>query len=329
MPSSLSRLWLVCSCLVLGACATYRTPGEVEQILSRGVSAANARHLAGMDPEASVMMHAVSAVDAEFPGLAELRDSLDPAVLGRLDRGWLGQNRRLRAGASRPVWLRALLYVPDRLLDLGDVVSFGLNWGPGAFLDYHVTRALQASVGARSVGGLGWHDQRSLGLKSQAEAGLTLIAVGAQSHAGALLGTSGAIASAGEITGLHRPSDRIYQELRDYWAIGGGGTVGLMGAEIDFHPVQLADFLAGLVTIDFLNDDFATTRGLRLNPDESLLVRQIWTVRASRKTLEGYLDAKRAMPRGSDVEPPVVGDPTPRPPEPPADVPAAPAETPE
>jgi hypothetical protein len=129
-------------------------------------------------------------------------------------------------------------------------------------------------------------------MKSQAEAGLTLIALGAQTYAGALVGTSGVYSSADSSNGLHRPMARLYQDLRDYWALGASATAGFIGVEVDLHPLQLADFFAGIVGVDFLNDDLAHTRRLRLDVVESKLVAELRKVERSEETLAAYREAK-------------------------------------
>jgi hypothetical protein len=286
---------LLASCfLLLGGCAVHQTPEQVNRMLLSALDVAQKHHEQGKDAEASTVINAITAVDQDLPGLRELDQNIDPKVRDHMNPGWLGMNRKQRPPVHRSLGTRALLWLPDRLLDLADVVSFSMLGGSGLFLDYHATRAFQFAGGARSGGGIGWHDHRSLGIKSQAEGGVTLIAAGTHSFVGALIGTSGIRGAVGNVDGIHRPSDPLYREFRDYWAIGGGGTVGFLGAEIDFHPMQLADFLAGFVGIDFLNDDFATTRSLQLDHEEEVLLQTLWRVRGSSRAIERYLQAKRS-----------------------------------
>ncbi len=293
----------ICS-LVASACAPTRSPERVDYLLSRALSAAHAKQQAGMDAEAAVMLNAVASVDPSYPGLAELDAALDPAVRRGMDRGLLGMNRKLRPRVERSGRTRALLWLPDRLLDLLDVATFGVHMGTGLFADAHVTRAGQVSGGLRSTGGLGVHDHRSIGMKSQAEAGLTVIAAGAQTYGGALVGTSGTIGSADSLAGLHNPSDRLYQEFRDYWAVGASATLLFIGVEVDLHPLQLADWFAGFAGIDFLNDDFGRTRSLRFDAGEPMLLREVWNTQASKRTLEAYRQAtdSGALVRGGDPQ---------------------------
>ncbi len=256
------------------------------------MSAASSRHAEGLHAEAAVMLDAVEGVDDQYPGLTELQESIDPAIRASMQRGPLGMNSKLRPGVKRSGVVRVLLYLPDRILDLMDVATVGVHFGPGVFLDSHLTRGLQASGGFRSTGGLGLHEHRSLGFKAQAEAGLTVVAVGAQSYGGTLLGTSGVKGSADSMLGLHSPSARLYQDFRDYWAIGASATAAFIGFEFDLHPVQLVDLLAGFVGVDFLNDDLGRTRSLELDAVEPTLLAEMWKVQRSRSALEAYRAAR-------------------------------------
>ena len=70
----------------------------------------------------------------------------------------------------------------------------------------------------------------------------------------------------GDLTGVSEPGLALYQDYRDYWGIGAGVRVGVVGANVAVHPVQLLDLLLGFVGIDIGNDDNATTSALQLTP---------------------------------------------------------------
>lgn len=301
---------LACA-LLLSACAS-RAPYQVEELLRQALRAAETHHEFDHDPEAAVLLEAIHAVDPAFPGARELEEDLAADAREGLERSLLGMNRRARPPVERSPSARALLWLPDRLLDLLDIVTLGVHLGPGAFADVHVTRALQTVGGFHSTGGLGLHDFRSLGMKSQAEAGLAAIFVGTHAYGGSLLGTSGSHAATAESIGLHRPMAPLYQELRDYWAVGASATAGICGFEVDLHPLQLADLFAGFAGLDFLNDDLAHTRGLRLDSVESKLLAELWRVESSPKALAAYREAREAGLLSSGV--PLAPAPEPSPP---------------
>jgi hypothetical protein len=180
------------------------------------------------------------------------------------------------------------------MLDLLDIATFDVHLGMGGFIDVHFTRAVQLVGGVRTTGGVGLHEQRSLGLKSQAEAGLAVLMAGAHSYGGGLIGTSGAKGASSSTVGLHRPGDPVYQQLRDYWAIGASATAGLVGLEAELHPLQIVDFLAGWFAIDLLRDDFAHTRALKLRAVDRELIAELWRTKGSRSRMLAYQDAKTA-----------------------------------
>jgi hypothetical protein len=290
--SKLARPLLAICALWLVACVHERPPERIGDLLSHTLLAAQNHHDYALDSEAAALLEAITQVDASYPGLAELRAQLDPATTAGMRRSWMGMNLRMRPEVVRPVWARVLLYLPDRLLDLMDVVSFDVHFGWGVFADVHATRAVQLAAGARTTGGIGLHAQRSLGIKSQGEAGVSVLAGGAQSYAGGLVGTSGAHGAADSFAGLHKPSDALYQGFRDYWGIGASATAGVIGAELELHPLQLADFFAGWIGFDFLRDDFAHTRGLKLDWVDQQRIAELWRIRNSPAVLEAYAAAR-------------------------------------
>jgi hypothetical protein len=260
----------------------------VKSALEGTVSAARAHHQAGNDVEAAQLLEAALRVDSQFPEAQELRASLSPEIEFLFDHPWLGSNFARRKATERSTTAKVLLYLPDRILDLFDILSFDYHFGPGAYVDFHMTRAAQGGIGFRGTGGLGWHDHRSLGGLGQAESGIVLVALGAQAYAGSLAGTSGIRATADSMAGLHQPSDRIYQEFRDYWAIGFSYTAIFFGVSWDLHPVELADFFLGWARVDILNDDFAHTRGLGLSRAERRLIKRLSEMERSDETMSGY-----------------------------------------
>ena len=286
--------WALCAlCLLIAGCSSLRKPDQVDSLLSQALRAAVAHHEFDLDPEASLLVDAIRSVDPDYPGVRELDEELEPGSRLDLVRDKLGMNRGLRPHIERSPRAQALLWLPDRLLDLLDIVTFGVHFGVGGFADGHVTRGFQWGGGFRSTGGLGLHDHRSLGLKAQTEAGLTLFIAGTHTYAGSLAGTSGTRSATDNSLGLHKPMAPLYQNLRDYWAIGASGTAGIFGAEVDFHPIQLADFLLGFVAIDFLSDDFAHTRRLKLDAVEKKLFAELLDVSTHPEVLMAYHEMKQ------------------------------------
>jgi hypothetical protein len=287
----------VCAlCLALG-CATARVPpAEVRATLDEAVAAAHGHAEVGDDAEAADLLDAVLRIDPEHAGARGLRAALPAGIRGVTSHPWLGSNFARRPSAERPPLARALLFLPDRLLDLLDVASFDVHVGSGLYADVHATRALQVAGGFRSTDGLGWHDHRSLGSLGRSESGVTVVAVGAHALDARLAGTSGVVRGSDAIAGLHRPDADLYQRFRDYWAVGASVTLLLLGLDVDLHPVELADFALGWATLDVLHDDLAATRSPRFTERDRALLARLADMARSEETVSLYRERRGARP---------------------------------
>jgi hypothetical protein len=270
----MAALWVALALLLVAACTSPVPRHEIERVGEATLDAAEGHLRDGSPAEAAYLVESVLRADPESPrALALLARIEAPGPVTR--EPWLGSNQPRRARIARSPAARVILYLPDRLLDLADLASLDLHLGFGLYANLHATRALQAGLGARGITGFGWHERRSLGIREQRESSFVLAALGAEASAGTLTGTSGIHAWSETLAGLQEPGDTLYQEVRDYWAVGAALTLLFIGVDLDFHPLQAADLVAGVATVDFLGDDFATTRGLRLTRYEQELLRDL------------------------------------------------------
>jgi len=299
LPSNL----VVACALATAACSSPRTGSEVDFMLSETMKAATTRHAAGDEFEAIALAYTVARVDDSFPGTHDILDSMPTWATDVLDSPVLGSNVARRAPDDVGLVGKILWYLPDRILDLFDLVSFDVNVGPGLWVDVHVTRGFQLAAGGRTVGGIGWHDHRSLGVKSQAEAGVSAIAFGAFGYSAAQAGTSGVRSGSWSVGGIHGPGDDIYQRYVDYWSVGASTTVLLVGVDFDLHLAEMVDFLVGWATFDPCNDDFAKTRGLKLSATEKRLSRDLSEVLADEESLEAYRTWKASKSTAAPAAP--------------------------
>ena len=281
--------------VVLGglcACTTPLQPTQVKDMLQRSVTSAEKLLDDGRPIEAAQLVRAASRVDPEFPGISNLDERLlssDAATSDLFAANALGSNRLRRLPIERSPGMKALLYIPDRILDLLDVYTIELHGGPGVYLDFHVTRALQIAGGARAILGVGTYSNHTiLGGRAHANAGLTVLPLGVQAQGGGLASAGGIRTGYQTLAGVHRPTDEYYQEYEDYWSEGISLTIGYVGITIEGHFVQAADFLAGFVGVDFLNDDFAYTTALSLSPEEETLILDLSRAVRSEETMNAY-----------------------------------------
>jgi hypothetical protein len=275
-------------------CVTRYSPTQVKDLLSSAVEAAESHKSNGNEIEARQIVEAVLAIDSEDEVAQALSSSLEKTEY-LYKHTMLGSNLSRRPAVLRTPGLKVLLYLPDRILDILDLVSFDVHLGPGLYANVHATRAVQVGAGGRAVGGIGWHDHRSLGFMGQGESGLTFFGAGAQVYSGALVGTSGVFAVNNTLLGWHRPSSMFYQRMRDYWAVGLSLSAILVGADVDFHPIEFADMILGFGTIDILRDDFANTRGLKLSRKDRNLLRKLHEARRSKETMQAYQESRKSL----------------------------------
>ncbi len=286
--------------LLTSGCASVYQPKEVENWVNQSFSSAERHASAGRLIESAQFITAVKMIDPEHPGLKELAEQLPDSGALLYKRPLLGSNKAIRYPVTRSKAARIWLYVPDRILDFLDIATLDIHLGPSFFLNVHATRAAQAGFGGRAVGGIGWHGQRSLGFQYQTEGGVAVLPFGAQGHLLGSVGTSGLGASIGHIAGLHRPSSELYQDYRDYWALGLSSSW-FIGVDIDFHPVQLADFIVGWGLVDFLNDDFALTKGPKFSGQERGSLKMLNEVAHSERSIALYREYKKSLSKNLDT----------------------------
>jgi hypothetical protein len=275
--------------LALCACAPTYSAFEIDRRLSKTLGAAQFHIGVREVVEAGQLALAIERIDADYPGLAEVKSQLGIQVEDLFATRSIGSNRARRYTVERSLGARVALYLPDRILDFFDIVTFDVHAGPGAFADFHVTRAVQASAGGRVVGGIGLLPQRTLpGFQLQADVGAQVFGVGDQRFVGFLSGPSGLFSGAANLRGPHSPNDRFYQDFRDYWAIGGSATLAFAGAGAELHLVQAADFLLGFAGIDVCNDDRARTRGLNLLTSERDLLQELARIESTPELMREY-----------------------------------------
>jgi hypothetical protein len=288
---------------VMTGCSTpLRSGSEVDILLEQGMRESVESEAGGHALESYRLARAVAEIDPDYPGVQEALAGIPSDLEHLFDRDLLGSNVAIRQPIDAAWYAHVLWYIPDRILDALDVFSFDVHGGFGLWVDAHATRAAQISAGARSVGGFGWHNNRSLGLQTQAQAGFSLLPFGVEGYSALRAGTSGLDAGTWSESGLHNPTSTIYADYKDYWAVGGGATLLFFGAEADIHPIQVFDFVVGFFLIDPLNDDFASTTGLKLTERERQLMRSLSEIAASKKELEAYFIWRGEQERGAKAE---------------------------
>lgn len=309
------RLVLAAALLTCASCAADRSQRR-PYLITENLDYA-AKHLAAGEKEEAAQLYQVVTLADPFNETA--RAGL--AGIGEYDRcilepTLLGKNYVCRPLAdSQTLWL--VLYPINRILDIFDIVSFHVGLEGGAYADAHVTHALQAAAGAGGGMQLGWWQKRELAVGSGHVTGLALGPFSVEGEGATRVGTGGAGSDSFSVVGMSRPTDLAYQRYRDYWGIGVRAVAGVVGAEIEFHPVELADAISGFFFVDILRDDIGRTKSLNL-------------ARHERDAMEDLLSTispedLRARINGRAIPPPAALPAEGAPAKPPEAPPAAPA----
>lgn len=162
-------------------------------------------------------------------------------------------------GSSRNTGLWIAMYPVNRVLDVLDVVSFSAGLEGGLYANAHVTRAVQLGLGGGGGFNVGWWQKRELGADVDTISGLALGPFMLETENLSRAGTRGGRVETVDITGVCVPGGPGSDE-RDYWGIGARAIVLLVGAEVEVHPVELADAITGFFFIDFMHDDIGNGR---------------------------------------------------------------------
>ena len=157
---------------------------------------------------------------------------------------------------------RIVLYPVNRVLDLADLISLNVGIGPDVQANVHVTRAIQAGLGASSTARLGFNNHREIGFYRQAGAEVSFLALTAEYYDKANVSSWGSIKPVlHKVNGVSLPGHKVYRESRDYWAIGAHVPLLLASAEGEVHLKEVPDFLLGFFGVDLGNDDLGVKSG--------------------------------------------------------------------
>ncbi len=129
-----------------------------------------------------------------------------------------------------------LLYLPNRVFDLLDIVRLKVRVGPGIGAGFQITRPVRLNLGAHSsvwVGLPGARQERIFpwpaGFEAKAKAAASVFS---------------------SSTGMSTGPDHSYSQ------IGVEAQAALVGLDVAIDPVEIVDFFAGIFLIEIREDDF-------------------------------------------------------------------------
>ncbi len=136
---------------------------------------------------------------------------------------------------DRSLFVDALHYLPNRLFDLLDVVRCRGRIGPGVAASVRMTEVAQVFAGS--------YTSAFAGIPGPRLRRTPKLPVGLESHNGASMSVANATVDGG-IGPDYSPTE-----------VGLGFHILLLGLDIGFDPIEIADFVAGIFTVDLRDDD--------------------------------------------------------------------------
>lgn len=141
-----------------------------------------------------------------------------------------------REREERNLGIELLLYIPNRVLDLFDMVRARLRVGPGLAAGVRVTEPLSVYVGG--------YASVYAGLPGPRQRPWIPIPVGLETHTGVTASVADATLDAG-IGPDYSPTE-----------VGASLHLLIVGADVGVDPMEIVDFLAGFILMDPRGDDF-------------------------------------------------------------------------
>ena len=162
------------------------------------------------------------------------------------------------------IWAKIGYYPVNRLGDLLDLITVQVGFGFGVHVNAHATRAVQVGFGGTAVARFGL-DGRQGGLCNESKGEFSLLPFTVESFK--------RTRSFGGFTDYAIPEDTatLYRLHRDYAGIGAEATAAIVNVGAEVHPVEIFDFVFGLVGFDLSSDDYPRPwdGNARLDMDEA------------------------------------------------------------
>jgi len=151
-------------------------------------------------------------------------------------------------------------YLENRVMDFADIFTLNVGLGVGLHAEAHMTRVLALGLGGAKTWNFGLSERpRRNGIFDRTEAEITVLplslALLSEEH---IWGHQKGSDFYGDIEVLQTSLDEVYQTQRDFWALGGSATLGIVRAQAEVHPLQILDFLLSFLALegDVLADEF-------------------------------------------------------------------------
>jgi hypothetical protein len=149
--------------------------------------------------------------------------------------GVAAEEQEARTTKSHGVLHKVAMYIPNRVLDVFDIVRFRVRVGPGVAVDARATKVVSAFVGS--------YASVYAGLPGPRNRPFPKFPIGLESRNGVQASVVDATVSGG-IDPDYGPAE-----------IGVGVQALIVGLDVGVEPLEIIDLLAGFLFINLTNDD--------------------------------------------------------------------------
>ena len=152
---------------------------------------------------------------------------------------------------------KLILYIPNRLVDFADMADIAIGFGPKVKAKVWVTRymAFGGGIGGTAKLKKGYNRQYGAGLESGWDASFMMLSAEDSEMYDTTRGIQKYFIYE---TGVPSIDDSIYnfwKGPRDIFSIGAQAAA-FLELDLEIHPFEIIDFLAGIVFLDPKGDDF-------------------------------------------------------------------------
>lgn len=274
---------LILFALLTAHCRTTSSELIHDKALSMAASADKLAK-AGKMAEAEALIYDLQYLHPDDPAVRRIQSKLTIDYRTNMEgKKILGKNI-IREKPRHPTTAEKIIfYIPNLVGDFLDIFTSEISFGPQIGLDLHLTRAVNATAFAGAKVGAGFYQKQLIGWRQESSLEVVAGPVGPSLIRGTsdgFLPTSNASTGAENFI-LHSPKGNLYQTYRDYWSSGSQIGLVLIGASAEFHFLEFADFLTGIVGYDLLDDNIRSTENFDLTREEQI----------TKKDIESYISS--------------------------------------
>ena len=150
---------------------------------------------------------------------------------------------------------KILMYIPNRVMDFLDIFSLKLGTGVTSTPQLRLTHAVGFGYGIGPTGSVEWSYGRRIGSSLDSGAEIFFLCDGYYNIQREF--STGTLADYWyQSSGMQWPGDPVFARDRayDYWALE-VEVAAFADVKVAFHPVEFADFIAGIFFYDGLSED--------------------------------------------------------------------------